>query len=234
MSTKNAPSSSKKVEVVSGATKEKRIPQSKAAPLRSLRVKTKVQKEKLVINRHRQIVDAAILVFEQKGFHGATLRDVGRAAGVPQGTIYNYVESKEDILYLVCDRIVTDFQARVRAAYEATDDAKLRLNSILRATCRAMMEHEIEIRILYREHHHLSTEARDEIIARINEFVTEVEHAIATVAGGKTYNVRFACNMVTFLPSMFALRSWVTPKNMPVGQQVDEMVHFLSKGLELT
>src|SRR5215472_2812736 len=110
----------------------------------SSRVKTKTQKEKLVVRRHRQITDAAIRLFDEKGFHGASLRDIGTTAGLTQGTIYNYVESKEDILYLVCDRIVTDYQASFRFALKQSPDSVSRLKLALRAIAMTMHDHRIE------------------------------------------------------------------------------------------
>lgn len=223
---------------VSGDSRPRRTSkQAKAEAAKAVkplsRVKTKVQKEKLIADRHRQIVDAAIQVFEVKGFHGATLRDVGRAANLPQGTIYNYVETKEDILFLVCDRIVSDYLARVRQALETTSDPTQRLRSIMRAIAHAMIDHQVEIRILYREDYHLSPEAGREIRGRIAQFVSEVEQAITAISEGKDYTVRFVCNIVTFLPTMFALRDWVTPRGMPEEQQVHELVEFMARGLGL-
>src|SRR5258708_29892223 len=63
----------------------------------------------LIRDRREQLVRAALKVFHQKGFHETTVRDIGRAARLTQGTIYNYVRSKEDILFLVCDHIVTEY-----------------------------------------------------------------------------------------------------------------------------
>ena len=51
-----------------------------------------------------QILDAAALVFAEKGFHPATIRDVARQAGVADGTIYNYFASKSDLLLGIFDR----------------------------------------------------------------------------------------------------------------------------------
>ncbi|MGD8398204.1 MAG: helix-turn-helix domain-containing protein, partial [Anaerolineae bacterium] len=48
--------------------------------------------------RRQQILDAALAVFSEKGFHGANVSDVAAAAGVSQGTIYWYFDSKEELL----------------------------------------------------------------------------------------------------------------------------------------
>jgi AcrR family transcriptional regulator len=48
--------------------------------------------------RRQQILEAALAVFSERGFHGANVSDVAAAAGVSQGTIYWYFDSKEELL----------------------------------------------------------------------------------------------------------------------------------------
>ena len=73
-------------------------------------VKTSTKDADLIRDRREQLIRAAIKVFGEKGFHQTTVRDIGRAARLTQGTIYNYVRRKEDILLMVCERIVTEYQ----------------------------------------------------------------------------------------------------------------------------
>lgn len=55
--------------------------------------------------RREQILDAATTVFAEKGFHRATIREVARAAGVADGTIYNYFENKAALLLGLLERL---------------------------------------------------------------------------------------------------------------------------------
>jgi len=55
--------------------------------------------------RREQIVGAATRVFAEKGFRRATTREVARAAGVSEGTIYNYFENKDALLLAILDRL---------------------------------------------------------------------------------------------------------------------------------
>ena len=48
--------------------------------------------------RRDQILDAAATVFADRGFHAATTREIAAAADVSEGTIYNYFDSKDDLL----------------------------------------------------------------------------------------------------------------------------------------
>jgi AcrR family transcriptional regulator len=47
--------------------------------------------------RREQILDSALRVFSQKGFAGASIRHIAREAGITEGLIYHYFESKEQL-----------------------------------------------------------------------------------------------------------------------------------------
>jgi TetR/AcrR family transcriptional regulator, fatty acid metabolism regulator protein len=61
--------------------------------------------EQLIAARRSQILDAATRVFAEKGFHSATIRDVAKAAGIADGTIYNYFENKTGLMLGILNRL---------------------------------------------------------------------------------------------------------------------------------
>jgi AcrR family transcriptional regulator len=69
------------------------------------------RKEKRTLARRNQILDAATKVFAEKGFQKATTREIAEAAEISEGTIYNYFETKDDLLLGLLDRIA-DIQNR--------------------------------------------------------------------------------------------------------------------------
>jgi TetR/AcrR family transcriptional regulator, cholesterol catabolism regulator len=109
--------------------------------VRGRRIKTATKSVDLVRERRDVLINAAIGVFIEKGFHNATVRDIGRAAGMTQGTIYNYVSSKDDILYMVCDRIVTEYQEQTLKALDTSPGPAQRVRSAVRAVCQVMYRH---------------------------------------------------------------------------------------------
>jgi AcrR family transcriptional regulator len=56
------------------------------------------KREQLRQERRQQILEAAFEVFTQKGFSAAKVSDVAARAGVSQGTVYWYFDSKEELL----------------------------------------------------------------------------------------------------------------------------------------
>jgi AcrR family transcriptional regulator len=72
--------------------------------------------------RRTQILDAAAQVFAARGFHRTTVRDVAKAAGVADGTIYNYFENKTALLLGILDRLNENERRAIDLAQaQATD-----------------------------------------------------------------------------------------------------------------
>jgi len=58
----------------------------------------------LPADRLPQLIRSAVRVFLAKGYRGAQMDDIALEMGVSKGTLYNYVESKEALFYLILDR----------------------------------------------------------------------------------------------------------------------------------
>jgi AcrR family transcriptional regulator len=187
-----------------------------------------------VRERREALINAAIQVFMDKGFHAATVRDIGRAANMTQGTIYNYVSSKDDILYLVCDRIVAEYNAETRKALDTSVEPVGRVRSAVRAISEVMYRHRREILLIYQDSHLLDARSRKVILARVEEFIGMFERIVADAArelGRPLPNPHLAANMMTFLPVMIALRGWSLRRDAPPEVVVAEISEFVVRGL---
>jgi AcrR family transcriptional regulator len=197
-------------------------------------VKAATKDAGLVREKREQLVAAAIRVFIEKGFHNATVRDIGRAADMTQGTIYNYVRSKDDILYLVCDRIVAEYQEETRKALDMTSDPAERIRTAVRSVSEVMYRHQEEILLIYQDSHLLEPRSLRVILARVEEFIGMFESIIVEATrqlGMDLPNAHLAANIVTFLPVMIALRRWSLHRDLTHEQIVDGITEFAVRGL---
>jgi len=64
-------------------------------------------KKQMTEARRTQILLGAAQAFAEKGFHKATTREIAKAAGVSEGTIYNYFDTKRDLLVALIDLLAT-------------------------------------------------------------------------------------------------------------------------------
>lgn len=197
-------------------------------------IKTATKNDELVRERRELLVQAAIQVFLEKGFHHATVRDIGRAAKMTQGTIYNYVSSKDDILYMVCDRIVSEYQSQARQALVHSHGPVERVRAAVRAVSEVMYHHRREIRLIYQDSHLLERRSLRVIQARVEEFIGMFEQIITDAARELKMTLphpHFSANILTFLPVMIALRGWSLREKLSKEQVVDQISDFLVRGL---
>ncbi|GKW46765.1 TetR/AcrR family transcriptional regulator [Planococcus sp. NCCP-2050] len=59
--------------------------------------------------KYKQIVDAAVVVIAENGYHQAQVSKIAKQAGVADGTIYLYFKNKEDILISVFEEKMAVF-----------------------------------------------------------------------------------------------------------------------------
>ncbi len=83
-------------------------------------------------NRSVEILDAALHVFDQRGFDAARIEDIARAAGVAKGAVYLHFASKEALLRALIQRHVAPIAENAAALAAAGMDDPL-------ATIRTLM-----------------------------------------------------------------------------------------------
>jgi len=87
-------------------------------------------------NRRQHLLDAAAGLICQRGYHGTSMRDIGRATDMLAGSIYYHFASKDELLVAVYTEGVQRIAERVDAAVaRATDPIKR-----LEAACVAHLE----------------------------------------------------------------------------------------------
>lgn len=82
--------------------------------------------------KRARILDAAISVFAEKGFHAARISDIADRAGVADGTIYLYFKHKEDILLSIFEEKMEELLQELASALEGISDPRERIRAFAR------------------------------------------------------------------------------------------------------
>jgi AcrR family transcriptional regulator len=121
-------------------------------------VLTSIKDEKLIVERRNQMIKGAVTLFKEKGFHRTTTREIAKAAGFSIGTLYEYIQSKEDVLYLVCDNIYDE--VRVRLEEMVVDRYTIaELQQAIQHYFKVVDELQDEVLVMYQEAKSLSKDA---------------------------------------------------------------------------
>jgi TetR/AcrR family fatty acid metabolism transcriptional regulator len=88
--------------------------------------------------KRRRILQAAVKVFAEKGYHRAKVAAIARGADVADGTIYLYFRNKEDILVSLFDEVMDEHLQQARRELSAVRGAPARLAAIARHHLRVL------------------------------------------------------------------------------------------------
>lgn len=81
----------------------------------------------------RRILEAATVLFCEKGYHAATMREVAAAAGLKAGSLYNHYASKQELLLRIAAGTMEDLLAGGVAAVRAHVRPRDRLRALITA-----------------------------------------------------------------------------------------------------
>jgi AcrR family transcriptional regulator len=177
-------------------------------------IPTQVKDPDLVDRRRRQIADAAVQLFIDKGFHKTTTRQIARAAGFSIGSLYEYFASKEDILYMVCESIHAEVERGVTAAMSQEARGRDALTKIIREyfmVCHRMSDF---ILLIYQETQSLPVQWQKRVLENELRITGLFVEALAGIAKSDHLlnlaesNLELVAHNIVILGHMWTFRRW--------------------------
>jgi AcrR family transcriptional regulator len=196
-------------------------------------ISTQIKNPDLVAQRRRQIVDAAVHLFIKQGFHKTTTRQIARAAGFSIGLLYEYIASKEDILYLVCDAIHAEVERGVSQAMTSASGDKNPLAEVIREyflVCNRMSDH---ILLIYQETQSLPPRWRNKVLeneVRITGIFKEVLARL--ISSGELPHIsersmELVAHNISVLGHMWTFRRWFLARNYSIEDYIELQTKFI-------
>ncbi len=188
-------------------------PTTPAFPQRK-QIPTQVKNDSLVAEKRGAIVEASVRLFTEKGYHETTTREIAKASGIAIGTLYEYIQSKEDILYLVCDAIHREMEARLRDALEGLIAPREALTAAMGQFIRVCDRMQDSIILVYRETQSLAPESAKYVLrnearmARIFERIIDDGVKSGVFIRRSDAEQRLMAHNIVVLGHMWAFRRW--------------------------
>ncbi len=177
-------------------------------------IPTQVKDPELVDRRRRQIADAAVQLFIDKGFHKTTTRQIARAAGFSIGSLYEYFASKEDILYMVCESIHAEVERGVAAAMSQAAGGRDALEKIIHEyfmVCHRMSDF---ILLIYQETQSLPSQWQKRVLENELRITGLFVQALARITSSDDLvnlnesTLELAAHNILVLGHMWTFRRW--------------------------
>jgi len=109
--------------------------------------------------REDQVRAVALRLFKEKGYHATSMRDIASEVGINKGSLYAYINTKEDLLIPVFERAMGMLLAQIQAVTaDSTLSPSDRLRRLLRAHVTAVAENLDVLTVYLSEWRQLATD----------------------------------------------------------------------------
>lgn len=190
-------------------------------------------------SRFREVRDAAARSFAEKGYLGASTKDIADRLGIRAASLYYYLPSKDAALAAVCEHGITSFIDNLRHIIEIDRTAAEKVRAVIEnqlSPLRKDPEGDY-VRVFLRHRHELSEPAHKRMVGKAREFQALVEKVFAEgVAKGefrRELNPKLAmlallglCNSVIGAHSM--------PRAITIEDMIDEYCRIVIDGIRKT
>ncbi len=196
-------------------------------------VVTQIKNQELVIERRRQIVDAAVKLFIKHGYHKTTTRLLAKATGLSIGTMYDYISTKEDVLYLVCMAIHSEVEQGVKEALARPLKGKEALAEVIREyflVCNRMSDH---VLLMYQVTHFLSPKWQNIVleaeIGITNLFIEAMQQIKnkGTLQELDDDTISLIGHNISVIGHTWAFRRWYFAKHFTIDKYIEQQTDFI-------
>jgi AcrR family transcriptional regulator len=212
----------------------------KPRPLNSLRpdqtanIPTTIKNPVRVAHRRTELIEVATKLFLERGFHNTSIRDIVRACSFNIASLYMYVSSKEDILYLVAQDLMNNIARELGETPLIKGSARESLEHGFSSYCRIADRLRRPIRLLYREVAFLPEEPRRNVLGTVADVVSFFERLVTQGIGSgefRNVNPRMAALDIMVKCHTIALHTREVRELTTLNQYIDYQLKMLFAGL---
>jgi TetR/AcrR family transcriptional regulator, cholesterol catabolism regulator len=155
--------------------------------------------------RLSEILAHATVVFDEKGYEGASMRDLSRASGMSLAGLYYYFESKEKLLYLIQRHTFTTILERLRARLAGVTDPEERVRVFILNHLEYFLANQKAMKVLSHEDEVLKNGYGTEIAAIKREYV----HTCVELMEELKRSQALEFSSRTAALSLFGMMNWI-------------------------
>ena len=141
-----------------------------------------------------EAIRAAAAVFAEKGFHGASTRDIAARLGIKQGSLYYYFKSKEEALGEVCLYGIENYVSRMESIAAGDQPFEGKLLATVLAHLTSYRERNEALKVHNHERLYLPDEKRTTLKALGSRYRQLLEEVFEQAQAGGTIGAQVDCH----------------------------------------
>lgn len=192
----------------------------------------------LVDSRRDEIVQAAIKLFVAKAYAQTTMSQIAERCGISKGSLYNYVGSKDDIVYLILDHT-----QRVHRQHFGEINSRLSTLSATDALRQAMMTYIQDVDAMQDAYNFLNhvvvgleRDGRRRMLAasaRVTEYFEALLVRGLETGEFKVDNPKLTGHLISRMCSAWAHNRWFLRRLFTLEEFIEQLTAFVLKAVEV-
>ena len=139
------------------------------------------RREREKLRQRREMLDAALDLFSEKGYHNVSAHEIAREAEFAVGTLYKFFENKEDMYKALIMEQSEEFHRVMNEAIDISGDEVERIHSYVKAKGEVFMKNTSMIRLYFAETRGASFNIKAGLDADIRKMYDDFLHKLAEV-----------------------------------------------------
>lgn len=185
-------------------------------------------------NTRADVVQAAGRLFAARGYHGTSMRDLGRELGLQGSSLYSHIRSKEDLLVDVVQRAADLFESSAARAQTTAGDEKAKLRALIAGHVDVLLDHVDEARTFLNEARSLDEPHRSRVLAARDSYEATFREVLAAGVAAGTFRSDLdpVVTGILLLSVLNAVDRWYrTDGRLDRPGLVDEILEFTLSGI---
>ncbi|AYB46966.1 MULTISPECIES: TetR/AcrR family transcriptional regulator [Bacillales] len=185
--------------------------------------------------KYHLILQGALKVFAENGYHRSQVSKIAKAAGVADGTIYLYFKRKEDILIRLFQEKLGELVGKFHESVEGTTDAVEALRTVCSIHFSELESNPELAYVTQIELRQSDLELRKEIGSALKPYIVLIENILEQGIQEQKFrsdlNVKLVRNLI-FGAMDEAVTSWlISGRKYSLSDQADETLSFFLSGV---
>ena len=185
-------------------------------------------------NSRDDVVRAAGRLFAERGYHGTSMRDLGKELGMLGSSLYSHVSSKQDLLVEVVEEGARLFEASAAQALAAGGSPAERLDALVAGHVDVVVDNIEVARTFLNEARMLDSRHRRRVLAARDHYEAVFRGVVLAGVGDGTFRAGFDEKMaaIYILSVLNAVERWYDPAGeLDRDALVESLFSFVSAAL---
>jgi len=172
----------------------------------------------------KKIIDAAAILYAQKGFTATSIEEISELAGVTLPVTYHYVKKKSEIMRMIMEDVLNTFQESLVREIKGIDDPEEKLAIATILYFRVVDQQREKALLIYQKSSSLDKPSRKKVMqleVEVSKIFSQIIEEGISKKIFKNVDVDLMAYNIIMIPHMWVLKRWHFKRRLTLDRYID-------------